>query len=546
MCRRIRIRSGFTLIEILMVIAIVLLVTVIAVPVIWSSINGRQSTDAARIFTGALVGARDAAVKFTEPRGIRLLPDPDLTIPAPGQPNAGTLQLVYTRMIPIQPGDDISDGRVNIGPVPLSTPTFPPAYPNVMGGVYPFPSTLPATLGQVQVLMVEEAPYQGGYVTPNGLPNSPTNWMWNVRLGDKIKIGGTGRAYTVVGPCTINPWTSNQNSELFVNVGPPGSTSPLDRTCYRPNSSVFARYSPEFLFLVNGQDDDGDGWIDEGWDGANQNPPQSGPRAPGLPPYPPGPYDGVNDNLIEWEDETWVGAYPPFLVDTAQAPGLSPSIGWATATAQRNIVDSPYAIQRRPTPSPGARAIALPGGTVIDATTWNSTQERSRIPVEQGSLYADIMINTNGLYIPTTAYSAPSSAPSLPFLHFWLTEKTDVYPDGTLWGTGATGPNVNPTAGQSFRLPMSGDALGVDPSGFIVSGGFYPPATSPTFPILKGDRRLVTLFTQSGLIVVNPLDSVPPAPVGTSPVYTVPGEGFHVNDVNYPFYKAQSGQRAAR
>jgi len=124
----------------------------------------------------------------------------------------------------------------------------------------------------------------------------------------------------------------------------------------------------------------------------------------------------------------------------------------------------------------------------------------------------------------------------VPFLHFWLTDRKDVYPDGILWGNDATSGlgNPNPSATsttnpQFYRLPMAGDAL-----------GGYPPAASPAFPVLKGDRRLVTMFAQSGLVVVNTIDTIP------SPSAAIPGEGFNVSDVNWPFYKAQTGQREAR
>jgi prepilin-type N-terminal cleavage/methylation domain-containing protein len=538
-------RRGFTLVEILMVISIILLVAIIAIPAVWSALNGRQVTDAARIFTGALVGARDAAIKFNEPRGIRLMPDPQLTIPPPGSPSAGTVQLVYNKMLPIEPAGDINDGKVNIGPVPIPGPDFPPAYPNPAGGVYPFPN--PVTLAP-QVLMVEEAPYQGGYVTPNGLPNSPTNWFWNVRIGDKIKVHGTGRAYTVVGPCTVNPnglGAFQGNNELYVNVGPPGTNSPLVRTYYNPNGSILAKRNPEFLFLVNGEDDNSppNGYIDDGFDGQDQNPPPPAtPNSPAKanPSYPGPPYGGV-DEVTEWETETWVGAFPPVLVD----PNLgvdSPSLLWAASTTQHNVVDATYIIQRRPVPSQGAREIALPAGTVIDATTWNTTAERSRLPIDPQSLACDIMVTTDGRYIPTTIYSAPTSASQVPFLHFWLCDRKDVYPDGILWGTDpATGKIKDNPAGIGFyRLPMASDALGTGPGGTIVSGGFYPPSTVPSAPVLKGDRRLVTMFAQSGLVVVNTIESIPP------PSAAVPGEGFNVADVNYPFYKAQSGQREAR
>jgi prepilin-type N-terminal cleavage/methylation domain-containing protein len=538
-------KPGFTLVELLVVIAIVLLASLVALPVVYSSLNGRQITDAARIFSGALVGARDSAIRFNEPRGIRLLPDPILTIPAPGFANSGTTQLCYNRIVPIEPAGDYSQGMVTIGPQlqPGQSQTgFPPAYsyPSMAtgpAGVYLFPnsSSLPG------VLMVEESPYAGGYVTALGEPRSPTNWYWNVRVGDKIKINASGRAYTIVGPCVINPWTSvvsNQgNPELFVNVGAPGSTPPLQRNYYTPAPAAtppvtpFATANPEFLFVVNGEDDDGDGYVDEGFDGANQNPPEPG-NAPDA------THDLLTDEPTEWEVETWKGALsevrlldipPPLLASAA-----TPSSTWAVTNFQNGAQDVPYIIERRPVPSQGAREVMLPAGMVIDATTWNTTRERSRLPIQSGSLYCDIMVNPNGLYVPTTQYSSPTSAGTLPFLHFWLTSREDVYPIGT----------IPASAGFSFNLPMTSTALGWDATNQVAlpitsDGQYYPAATG--LPVLKGDRRLVTMFTQSGLVTTNTIESIPP----TAGVLAV-GEGFCVGNVNYPFMRAQQGLREAR
>lgn len=544
-------RPGFTLIELLVVIAIVLLVTVIAIPAI-NSLNGRQITDAARIFSGSLVGARDSAIKYNSPRGIRLLPDPVLTIPAPGAVGAGSTQLCYNRIIPIEPAGDYSEGRITIGPqLPIgaafpgdtSTTSFPPLYTRGLNATDRCPFYI--TPSVPNVLMVEESPYVGGFATTTAQPNSPTNWFWNVRVGDKIKIGGTGRAYTIVGPCVVNPWKDNGfglgNPELFVNVGPPGTTSQLKRRYYAqsaatpPVFTAFQDLTPEFLFLVNGEDDDLDGYTDEGWDGFNQN-------ADFL-------IDGVTpntDDLTEWEPEKWTGA-----IDTSNkldyGAGLfSPSQAWIESYYTTGIRDHPYIINRRPVPSPGAREIMLPAGMVIDATTWSSTQERSRIPVAAGSLYCDIMVNPSGRYIPTTEYSSPTSASPLPFLHFWLCSRDEVFPRGSVWGTNATGvPNPNPSntaTNKFFELPLPSSALGGTSPSYVAptTDGQYYPGSATGVPVLKGERRLVTMFNQSGLITTNPIEPLPP------PNAMIPGEGFNISDVGYPFYKAQQGSREAR
>ena len=79
------------------------------------------------------------------------------------------------------------------------------------------------------------------------------------------------------------------NSELFVNVGPPGARSPLVNVYVTGDSVTF--YYPEFLLLVNGFDDNANGWTDEGLDGIDNN------------------GDGQVDELrAKWETEIWTGA----------------------------------------------------------------------------------------------------------------------------------------------------------------------------------------------------------------------------------------------
>lgn len=529
MARRKR-RNGFTLVEILVVIAIVMLASIVALPVLAPLLNGRHLNEAARIFTASLAGVKDAAIRANEPRGLRLLADPTMTVPALGNSNAGSLQLAYNRLLPIEPAADYSEGMVTIGPQinagALSTmPNWPPPYP--MGGSYGTlfpPSPVGSGATTPSVLMVEESPFSGGYLTA-GAPNDPCSWYWNIRVGDKIRINGSGRSYTIIGPCTVNPWSttagSQGNPELFVNVGPPGTTPPLVRQYYNAvNGAPSVPFTPEFLFVVDGQDDNTNGWVDEGWDGYDQN------------------ANGVPDDITEWsvvgEQEAWQGALATATL-TDNGTGASPSALWmGYGTAKPNyqacVHDVPYTIQRRPVPTPGAREIFLPSSVVIDATSVNGiaaigTSERSRIYVEPGSLYCDIMLNPNGQFIPTTAYSTPTSGSIEPFMHFWLTDKADVYPLGTLWGMqNATTPNPNANPGQAYQLPM--------PKGTPNYGGSV---------FLENDRRLVTLFTRTGLITTNSLDTTT---AQTSPMLSP--EGFNGNDVNQPFYSAQLGLKEVR
>ncbi len=255
-------RRGFTLIELLVVIVIILTVSALALPVVVPAFRHRQVSEGARLLQGTLAGARDLALQSGAPSGIRLLPDPAFPLRYlpngqidPGQP------LVASRIVPIGPAPEYSEGRISR----VDTSNLPPGF------TMPYPA-----------LMVCEQ-----IVSPSGELNSSTSWFWNIRVGDKIQINQAGAWYTVVGPMFQGP--AQGNSELFVNVGTAGTQSPFSQT--QGGQNVF----PEFLWLVNGRDDNGNGWKDEGFDGVNNN--FEYEKLNGLP--------HTIDELIEWEQEKW-------------------------------------------------------------------------------------------------------------------------------------------------------------------------------------------------------------------------------------------------
>jgi prepilin-type N-terminal cleavage/methylation domain-containing protein len=523
---RTRTARGFTLIELLVVITIVVLVSAAVLPAIVPALSQRQISESARILQAALAGARDAAIRAGDIRGVRLMPDPVLTVPSLADAtgtgvttvsvsNAGTRTLAYNRFVAIEPAGDYKEGHVSFSginlngtatthPIPpfppgptntpptttasWNTPTgLPPNYPwpspGITAGsaVYPcYQTSNPNPPPSGTVLMIEQELFVGGPPSPSTAtippPNAPTTWYWNIRIGDKIRISDAGRFYTVVGPMNVT------NPELFVNVGPPGTPSPLVRSWTYLNGTIttgqVAVYpNPEFLFVVNGQDDNNDGFVDNGWDGVDNN------------------NNGVIDDLLEWtEMETVVG----------------------TITGD---VDQPYTIDRRPVPTRGAREVALPPNIVVDATSWRTTTERSRLPIDPFTLNVDIMVDPGGTVVPSTLYSSPTvpglSGLQTAFFHFWLTERQDVHELTEMWGVNANGaPNSNPNTGQSYMLPMPLGTLNYSP-------------TNPNL-VLKGERRLVTLFTRTGLLTS---DSV---------------ENFNGNNINLPYVDAQLGLREAK
>jgi prepilin-type N-terminal cleavage/methylation domain-containing protein len=426
-------RRGFTLVELLVVMVIILAISVVALPSVIHAIGDRQMGEAARLVQASLAGARDAAIHANAPRGIRLLPDPAFAIArlSNGQLDPA-VPLAANRIIPIESAPDYSEGRLDYyNPFPGAAnpwPHFwnpsigtPPRYPGAQGTApynwYPaaFPGFIQNwvdNLGQPHnpnVLCVVES-----LRDPNSLvPHSPTSWFWNIRLGDKIRVADSTVYFTVVGPMTVTP--AQGNSELFVNDGPSGSVSQLRRT-YSDGSLL----PVEYLFLINGKDDDGNGFIDDGWDGVDNN------RDPNL----------VTDDLDEWEHETWMP--PPVNLRSSLT----------------------YTIRRRPVPSLNTKEVALPSSVVIDLTTWSTTAERSRLPVNLYTGYVDVLLNPDGTAVPTTIYSSPSTIGLTgSFLHFWLADRGDVMAPVTGLGI-STLPMPIGTAGYTATAVVkSGQAL---------------------------------------------------------------------------------------
>ncbi len=480
-------RRGFTLIELLVVILIILLVSAVVLPTVLPAISHRQVSEAARILQGALAGARDAAINTNSPAGIRLLPDPVFN----GiNPSTATLEptriLAANRYIPIQLAPDYSEGKASVirdTVTPFGGLGFLP-YPNGQLIYYPGGG-----------LMVEECPV---YLDPiNGwLPNSPTSWFWNVRVGDRIQLGASSQTYVVVGPM------AQANPELFVNIGLPGSEVPnYVLTRAYPDSlppTNAPAYKVEYLLLVNGKDDNSNGYVDDGWDGIDNNLPYE--LANNLP--------QLTDDPIEWEPETWLGSLvnPPTL-----PPPLAPLTG---------ILNQSYIITRRAVVSPGSRESPLPSNVVVDLTTWNPSafgtgyvSERSRLPVDPTTGNVDILLYPNGTVVPTTEYSSPSSfGMNSAFYHFWLAERGDLYD-----------PVAN--AKVPYLLPMV--------AGSTYPGGtVYPNANDPLGTrALTGERRLMTLYTRTGQLVTNQVETFDATAIP-------PGPG-----PNYPFLAPQQGLR---
>ncbi len=411
-------KRGFTLIELLAVITIVLVVSVVALPTVIPALSHRQVGESARLLQGALAGARDSAIKNNALAGIRLLPDPAfaLTRLSNGQLDP-SYPLVAGSWIPIEAPPSYGEGLVSIYPTT--------AYDGTV------------ILQGTTALVLEES--AGKWIQPLPgtpyvfLPNSPTSWSWNIRVGDRVQMNESGKWYTVVGPDSAG---AGANPDRFINWGAPGTVSPLSRKVVSPDGQSVT-VNPDFLLLVNGVDDNGDGWIDSGFDGVDNN------------------LDGIIDNLGpipvppatgygEWEPEAWLGA------------------------AANGMVNASYTVTRRPAPATNARAVQLPSNVVVDLTTWGSTRERSRLPVDPVTGTVDVCVRPGGQVVGTSVYSTQSSVGlDGAFYHFWLAERADV---GAPVGTVA--PTLSTPTGNSWLVTLfarTGNVSGTDNPGVLAN-----------------------------------------------------------------------------
>ncbi len=279
-----------------MVILIILLVSAVALPTVLPALNHRQVSEAARILQGALVGARDKAIHEGQPSGIRLLPDPTYPIAWITTADRGRLRqsysiLAYNRIVPIDPAPEYAERLLHGDPTRCRAVWRYPAHPS--GRILLV--TADPRSGESELPVLCESPVDTSPASL-GAPNPPTNWFWNIRVGDKVQVNNAGPWYTVVGPMTIGPQARMLTAPSITTPsssstrGPPGQPAIALPTI---GTGGGAGQAVEFLMLVNGQDDNNDGWVNEQADGVNNN------------------GDGHTDDMLEWTESRRGSARSP-------------------------------------------------------------------------------------------------------------------------------------------------------------------------------------------------------------------------------------------
>ena len=306
-------RNGFTLLELLVVITIIGLVSIFTIPAIVSSVGDQRILSSAQMLQGALVNARDLAAVTGRSCGVRLLPSD--TIP-------GT----FDRAMGLRSPENYVAGLVSVAPDK---------------------SYSAAITGGLPCLVLEQSPLawqqtEAGWVA---VPNEPTSWTGNIRLGDRVQIRGQG-SY-----CVCGPW-DGQNGDLFVGL----TAAPITQTYTAPDGVTQVTTTAEYLLLVNGRDDNQDGFVDNGWDGIDN--------------------DQVNgiDDPGEWiETEAW------------------------TTPAGTNLS---YQILRRP--------VALDPTAIVHFAVPVSLSA-SQLTVNAITGNVDVMIQTNGVVDMSGPYATPAA-----------------------------------------------------------------------------------------------------------------------------------------
>lgn len=506
-------RPGFTLIEMLIVIAIVLLISSVMIPVALSALGEQEISGAASTVQAAFSLTRDQATREGRPVGLRLVPDPLINDQTTGR-------IAANRILVLQVPPNHSDGQAE--------------------KIKAVAELVPGVSIQRIMAVQNKTETVPGTAPPIYLPGAPTSWYGNIRQGERLAFGDAGNEYIVAGPTYL--FRDQEGYDIARNLDP-NSTSGVvinpERFTFGdlngdPTDGIQSRALPsnvfaEYLLLVNGFDDDGDGYTDEGFDGVNNNndyyPSDYAVVELRLQPIIDPGYNGIDDDRDGYVDE--MDELVLYYDTATRSFGYSLTLGeYEPEDFRGSKTNDPqhYSIQRRPLPSADGRDIQLPGNAVIDLSSSNlgfMLSERSKVPYDPMTGYVEFLIYPTGQIVPSNHTGNFTSSVEYPSFYLWIAERDDV--QEPLWGVNPAAAAVPPfkyryamPRGTPFYLDHNND--GQIDTAFADKSGSY----------LEGDRRMVVVSPRSGHAAVTPII------------------GFDASNINAVFGAASSDQSGGR
>jgi prepilin-type N-terminal cleavage/methylation domain-containing protein len=549
--------SGFTLVELLVVLFIVGLISAATLPVIIPTLNQRQVQEGSRIIQQAILNARFAAMSTGRPAGIRLLPDPVFNGPDANDPFR---PLAYNRIIQLEPAPDYSDGMLRVASKGATETEIGAFFaicaqnnlswkdllvgqpPNASRVGYP-PNAV--SHGNQDVFLNMMRPAFGNnppvYQDPRIVlrqykaitPTEPTSWAWNIRAGDRISVGVQNKIqYVIAGPTA--PFTPpggynklDYNPERFINLGLPAamvSGFQLPMTAQIPQFPLI--YNSEILYVVaegnrmfDGVDNNNDGVIDPAFDAIDND-------GNGYIDDPGEVFFAMNGSTLI--DPVRDVVAPLLLLKSSPATilqSLRTVFEWEPATIGNGVPDpatgtsvpQEYTIRRRMVPSANAAEVGLPSDVVIDATTALSWIPN--YPLNSGLALNPPNINFANFPATESRASYMTSAERSRLPIDLQTRYVDIIfqPDGQVVTSAASSQNNIPFQVPFYHLWICDRAdvfPPTDPGNNKTPDKFLPRLPLPegvplgsthdyvndTEWMLRNERRLISIQTRSGRI----------------------------------------------
>jgi len=390
---------GFTLIEMLVVITIILILAAVTVSTINVTINGDKVRAGARQVQSYLEGARDRAIFAKEPRGVRFLLDP-------------TDPRTVSSLVYIAPTDPWTEGTVLL------------ERPDGDSDGNPANQDMGDPLNQ--------SPYV----------DSGDNGVWVLRGFD-----GDSSQYT-----KDTGW-----KELY------------DRGVLRDGNRIQI-------------------------------------------PYGTGSWYTIDTRLLAQADVS--DGNPPVRLLLQQEYREPADTGSSTVQAfERASPSLKYRLELLPAPMPNQEPILLPKGAVVHLDRCSS------FPDDPPAGMPTVLPNTRGNRLPSSWKFTLSPAPSSNWLpRFGYTPYCDIMfsPRGTVTGPEASTGLIHLYIADQKDADRDRTDWSLNPSGMTAGVTWSAPElnpgltlSDPTVPYVRGDKAVVSVFTRTGAITVNPIFTNP-------------------------------------